>query len=85
MPTTTAPDYLTVLAECPVTYLRDLSLWGWDMTGPGWEAISPFGEIRAFYDSIEAVTWRNIQVRSVVEGWTSAECPIHGADCEAWA
>ena len=56
--------YLNVLNDSAVTFIPDLSKYGWDypMTGPGWEVYSPSGEVRCFLTQAEAEAWRNSEV-----------------------
>jgi hypothetical protein len=62
-------NFIDALGESAVTFILDLSAYGWDITGSGWEAISPSGEIRAFATRDEAHAWRMAEVRDSLE-WT---------------
>ena len=59
-------SFVDILNESAVTYVRDLAAYGWaGPSGPGWEAISPTGEIRAFDDEVRAQAWRLDEVRMI--------------------
>jgi hypothetical protein len=80
-------DALNLSAIAPVA---DLSEWGWALDGPGWEAYSPTGEVRAFRTHDAAHAWRIAAVREylglpIADEADTDVCPIHGRGCEAWA
>lgn len=59
-------SYIDVLNDSAVTFIPDLSKYGWDyegITGPGWEVYSPMGEVKAFRTKGEAEAWRLAQVK----------------------
>jgi hypothetical protein len=90
-------DFINLLNETSVTYISDLSDYWWEdesgapRTGPGFEAISRTGEIRAFDTYLQANDWRLAELRGdglsqPYQGQPTFEtCPIHGAGCEAWS
>lgn len=58
--------FIEILNESTVTYVRDLFPY-WEITGPGFEAMSPFGEIKAFLTYHAANKWRMEQVKEAYE------------------
>lgn len=59
------PSFIDILNESAVTYVRDLNALGYtSISGPGWEAISPTGEIRVFGTRYEAEKWRMAEVNA---------------------
>ena len=56
--------YVNLLNESSVTFVRDLGAYGWGALAgmPGFEAISPTGEIQAFTDQKAAESWRRREV-----------------------
>lgn len=59
-------QFVDVLNESAVTYVRDVEALGWAWAGgqrDGWEAISPSGEIRCYDTYAEAQRWRMAEVR----------------------
>ena len=61
--------FIEILNDSAVTYVRDLAQYGWDVPAstPGWEAISPAGEIKHFATRAEAEAWRQAEVREAFE------------------
>lgn len=57
-------DIINTLNETAVTFVSDLSWAG--IEGPGYEAISWTGEIRAFTTYREANVWRLAEVRGQI-------------------
>lgn len=60
--------FIDVLNESSVTFIRDLAAYGWDRSGPGYEAVSPLGEIQAFTNYPDAQTWRRREVQIAAFG-----------------
>ncbi len=70
MPPTPHADFIDLLGQSSVTYIRDLREYGWNggprrgfAAEPGWEAISPTGEIRSSTTWTEAQAWRVAECR----------------------
>lgn len=73
--------FLNVLNDTAVVFIRDLSDYNWEARDgeivataatespafSGWEAYSPFGEIRAFATREEAHAWRVTEVLYYIE------------------
>lgn len=59
--------FLAALNDSTVTYIRDMAAYGWEDGGEGWEAISPYGEIRSFHSRDAANEWRMHEVREYAE------------------
>lgn len=49
--------FINALNDSPITFIPDLSKYDWNM-GAGFEAISIYGEIRAFNTWNDANAWR---------------------------
>lgn len=58
------PSFVDLLNETSVTFVRDVGEFWRDLTGPGFEATTPFGEIRAFASYAEAQAFRLAEVRA---------------------
>jgi hypothetical protein len=56
-------DFVNVMNETWVTFVRDLTLYGWGRDGSGWEACSPSGEICLFETEHDARVWRGEECR----------------------
>jgi hypothetical protein len=53
-------DFIHLLNEAPIVWCREV----WAYQGqPGWEAYSPFGEIKAFVTWEAANEWRISEIR----------------------
>ena len=62
----TTPSYIDILNESSVVFITDLGRTGWNALAgmPGFEAISPTGEIRPFVTRRGAEAWRRAEVNS---------------------
>lgn len=60
----TSAEFVAALNLTAVTPVPDLSAYGWPFYGPGWEAFSPEGEVRAFGSREAAHAWRLSSVRA---------------------
>jgi len=55
--------FVDVLNESSVVFVADLAKYWDEFEGPGWEAISPDGEIKAFETEHDAQVWRGAECR----------------------
>ena len=64
--------FLDLLSETSVTYIPDVTKYGWHYIPgsqiDGFEAQSPFGEIKCFNTFKEANAWRVAQILDYMEG-----------------
>jgi hypothetical protein len=63
----TKATFLSLLQETSITFIPDVAKYGWSVRDesvptPGFEAISPYGEIKCFDTYDDARTWRNAEI-----------------------
>lgn len=77
-------SFIDKLNESSVTFVREMASYGWDLTGPGYEAVSPLGEIQAFTNYSEANAWRLREVKRSAFGLAEIAPTFEMSQCFSW-